>query len=387
MDHIRNLINKLTVNTVNTVDTVEKTINTVDTVEPSDVKAYRSVVSANVVDAKKINNEVESSTLFRAIARQNKIVSKFTETNSNQILIQTGSKGLHDSVYVAYSQHIPFGLRPDHVWIAIMQSLSRHIELNPDKFKHFFTDSDEKKKLHVEIGLEQFDMFIDDMAKQLTASIKFDPNVTLSTFTPVSLAVSKVALMSLCNSYFDYSCSTLCGIPSINVYGTVADWNNIIEKVKMFGSMFDLADWTNTLVEVLTKIRDCDSNDTTFWSNIYKKNGGSGGPYISGWIMAFYLYSKHNEMFNWRPNMKNTDFGYGGGYSSGNMPTEIFEVPYTYNELGNLRDMKLYAGFCGVVQDKTTGEVQPCVGWAAADVVEEPKTDRMSRFGRFYQDC
>lgn len=334
-----------------------------------DIKDWKN---NTIVNSRKMNDVINDSTLFQSAINKNKMCCKFTDNSIPDMqLIQTSNKGFHDSLYMAYAQHLTFGLRPDHVWIMIMQSLSKHVELNAEKFRHLFTESKKKEKLTVEIEHNQFIQFIDSMAKQLGSKIKFDPVLDFTTSTPITIAVSKVSLMSMCKSFFDYACSTECGVPDINVYGTVEDWNKIIEKLSVLGQLFDLKDWTNTLIQVVTKIRDCDANDKEFWSEIYKYNGGSGGPFVSGWIMAFYLYTKGDNprRFNWRFGMTEEDFGYDGGYSTSEFPSEILEVPYVYDDNGNIRNMNLYAGMAGVVQNKVTGEVQPCVGWCSVDVL------------------
>ena len=49
---------------------------------------------------------------------------------------------------------------------------------------------------------------------------------------------------------------------------------------------FDLSWWTDELGTVLDQFAEAASGrvDRKFWSSIYKISGGSGGPYITGWI-------------------------------------------------------------------------------------------------------
>ncbi len=121
-----------------------------------------------------MNDVINDSTLFQSAINKNKMCCKFTDNSIPDMqLIQTSNKGFHDSLYMAYAQHLTFGLRPDHVWIMIMQSLSKHVELNAEKFRHLFTKSKKKEKLTVEIEHNQFIQFIDSMAKKYMGVDKY----------------------------------------------------------------------------------------------------------------------------------------------------------------------------------------------------------------------
>src|SRR6185436_7574099 len=85
-----------------------------------------------------------------------------------------------------------------------------------------------------------------------------------------------------------------CGIPQIVLEGTPEDWAVLAERTRGLGQ-FGLAWWTEALAPILDEFVAASRGraNVPFWQSIYKLDGGSGGPYTSGWITAFFPYLKH----------------------------------------------------------------------------------------------
>ena len=97
--------------------------------------------------------------------------------------------------------------------------------------------------------------------------------------------------------YFDYNFDITCGLPSITLQGTKADWENIlarIDKLDSFGA--EPSKWADLLRPILRRfIRAFEGErDLDFWQRIVHVDGpeGCGLPdRYSGWITAFFVWS------------------------------------------------------------------------------------------------
>ena len=54
-----------------------------------------------------------------------------------------------------------------------------------------------------------------------------------STTTPDQLLSSQIMIMSSVQKYFDFCMTTLCGIPGVEMKGTLQDWQKLITKTKV----------------------------------------------------------------------------------------------------------------------------------------------------------
>jgi len=186
-----------------------------------------------------------------------------------------------------------------------------------------------------------------------------------STTGPVEKAASEIVLMDAMKSYFDYTMRTLCGFPSITLEGTVDDWKNLLHRAECL-SEFGLSDWTDNLVPVLRKIVETVEGkvDTDFWQSFLKINGGSGGPFVSGWINVLFPYlnrDRANPYVDW-----NKSLGSWGGNNPDDFPIGLSSVPFKWEYFTQIFEMKFVGGIVGVSQsDDLT--LKPEAGWAIKD--------------------
>jgi hypothetical protein len=201
---------------------------------------------------------------------------------------------------------------------------------------------------------------------------------TFSTTNIDSHAAMAVTTMATFKAYFEYSMRTCCGIPKVTLLGEVDDWKAVREHANRL-AQYETEFWLPHLLPILDKMVDsADGNvDVDFWQQIIQVGGGSGGPYISGWINAFQPYMKEfrgkrrvNPHMNWQKNDKNS-------YFNGNNPDDFSEssatCPFTWNYYGTKFKMEFAAGLVGISQDPTTLALQPEIGWAVADVTNVPE--------------
>jgi hypothetical protein len=140
--------------------------------------------------------------------------------------------------------------------------------------------------------------------------------------------------------------------------------------------------------------------DTQFWRSVYKLNGQSGGPVITGWITAFFPYLKdgrtgraehpvgelvtggqsvdwylstERERLRGRNGYRATSatrppgYGFVEGPTMQGLPGGLSKAPFRWELPGRDVDMEFLGGFMGVAQDHETLALRPEIGWAVRE--------------------
>lgn len=152
---------------------------------------------------------------------------------------QDFSNGFIGSLMQAYSGHHHVQLRPDDFWLAVVRGFDTlMLEGGPkgegiaEEVRDSLVEHKGKVKLVVRSGgtirTGDVDWIVEQFAKQIDNKTKADvrswiePN--FSTTTLLDRAVSKMALMSTMQRYFDYKAVFLCSLPRVTLLGTADDW-------------------------------------------------------------------------------------------------------------------------------------------------------------------
>lgn len=286
--------------------------------------------------------------------------------------------GFAGALNLAYSNHHPLILSPDDVWLAISQGLAIHVNENSEALRHHFVSHEGKADIIVEMPgflkgspenpwKDSLGTFSAEIAKHIGK--KRDLLVAAFTTTGrVEQAASEVVLMGAMKNYFEYYGSTCCGIPEVTLLGTVEDWRTIRRRAEML-TEFDLAWWTAQLLPVLDQFVNAAEGapDPAFWRNLYKKSGGSGGPYISGAVNKFFPYLKdYGGRFSLNPWM-GREPGMMQGTNTDEFPAGLTSVPWTWRYYAQEFKMEFLGGFIGTSQDPDTFAVRPAQAWVVRD--------------------
>ena len=127
-----------------------------------------------------------------------------------------GSHGLAAAILHAYNRHRHSRLTPDDVWLTIAQGVSRHINLNAERFRHYFVDHEGKKEIIVAVddilstrlegdwpeAINRLVVKTDEAVEKV--DIKSLLECDFSTTTKSSLTAS---LLDMVKAYFSYACS------------------------------------------------------------------------------------------------------------------------------------------------------------------------------------
>lgn len=291
-----------------------------------------------------------------------------------------------DTCNKAFDQHVPLMLSPDDVWLTISQAVGKHINYFPEDCRKAIVNWEGQK--YIEVRADHFvkgqasndwewafGQFGEQIEKHLGKKRDlFDP--TFTTTTPTTKAAIQVQMMSSLSSYFRYGMRTCCGIPEITLLGKVEDWEGIMSRVEAFGEFYPK--WAHDpLIYVAGHFLEAANKRPSqeFWKNFVKVSDGSGGPFVSGFINAFYPYvgpQKPNNMLvshDSKPFYDNV-MQRKWGPPLADFPSSNNSVDMTWFYYEQKFDMKLVSGIFGTAIDKSVhpeGAFRPLVGWAVGE--------------------
>ena len=135
---------------------------------------------------------------------------------------------------------------PEDWWYTIIQTVALAIDNNSknNQVRKFFVQHEGKKELAVNVGAGELNVenidyswLFDQFSKGIEANINVPEYVQqmipdFTTTTSIHRIVSQITLMSSIQEYFEYTASSMCGIPAIEMKGTREDWVNLVLKVK-----------------------------------------------------------------------------------------------------------------------------------------------------------
>lgn len=299
-------------------------------------------------------------------------------------LIYGGNQAFLYGMYLAYSEHRPFTISPDMIWLLICQGFSNHINANKnignDIFKNVIKES--KIKVVVEsfdgkIKKEQWQEAIERLFNGLTGKVDDELlenlNCDFTTSTVNSNIAIKVTVLDTFKAYFEYLVSIIiCGIPKITIEGSKEDWKKILTKVEVF-RRFELEWWVNEIIPILQEFINVKDGeiDNEFWMNMFKIHTHEeyGKPdEVDGWVLKFYPYMDNGDRRDkiWI-NYSNEKRLFG------DISKDIVNVPFTLeimNVLGNKLEkgkLSFNAGFLGLSQNHETKGIRPEMGWYVSE--------------------
>ena len=290
----------------------------------------------------------------------------------------------------AFKDHCPMKITPTILWQVILLGFHTQVIEHSEDMRHFFVNFKgkeniiiERDDLHVETANknnweEVIEDFTSQINKKVTKGVIDDLTPNFSTDTKTSLTVGKISLMATMKNYFNYiALFGGCGIPYIDLEGSLNDWENLLKKIELL-SKYNLNWWVDKMRPVIKKIIETKKGkiDLQFWKsfvlerkenyNIY----GSGGElvrvgvhkYIDGWIVKFFPFNSLGIKYS-LDSIKEGD----------TLPSEILSCPLTVLDRETLKqyELDINAGFLGIKQDNLTGCVEPAIGWFITDRVEK----------------
>ena len=308
-------------------------------------------------------------------------------TPVHKVIEAPGVHPLLAAVHVAFAEHRPLVLSPDTIWLTIAQGVALHVRLNAERLRSRLVQHEGAKKLTVELnrvpqGAEDWahvaGAFRSALADLVGAGRARLFGCTFSTTTPEAAVAGDIVLMDVFSPYCDYQVDCVCGIPSITLTGTPADWRAIRQRIDVIDEL-ELSFWTSSLRPIADQLHATAEGrpDVAFWRNIYKPEEAYGWDRITGWIARLFPYLKNAGRYDQVNRLLEYDIGNvptkigkweeSAGIIAGDAPLGTSQVHVTlvdHGAGGGDRDVILEGGLLGVTQDED-GRLEPVAGWLA----------------------
>ena len=306
---------------------------------------------------------------------------------------------LLNGFYTAHTNHYPIRIKPDDIWLLIVQAFSNHINANSERLRYYFVDFDGKKQLTVEYDLSSIDQVnrkvLENFSEQINEKMKkylgeklvdiLTPNFSTSTYD--SKIIGKISIMGAFKKYFDYEMMLCgCGTPYIILEGTAQDYKEIINKAKEL-CKYEFGWYINRIIPHIEKMVQAKEGkiDMDYFKNMIQKKevieqeyGPSGMfpqdvkyDYLSGWFLNFFAYYDKSDR---RGNVKRFEGDSIKVKDFKKLANQMLVVPFTIVDLVHKKEylMKYKVGFVGCDQNEKY-EVSPVQGWFVSPSTKEER--------------
>ena len=182
---------------------------------------------------KKPRYEFEKSSLKELITKK---TLGFSFNEKDKLAYINSKTPVLNGFYLAHSNHYPIRIKPDHIWLLIVQAFSNHVNANSEALRNQFVNFEGKKTLKVNYPLSSISQVdkkvLENFSEQINVQMKeYLGNEVLETLTPNftttdydSTIVCKISIMGAFKKYFKYEMHLCgCGIPYIILEGIAED--------------------------------------------------------------------------------------------------------------------------------------------------------------------
>ena len=210
--------------------------------KPTKFLFYRDTNEILASIFKRAKEKSENSSHFYRLSDQNESMEilHYSFDTDKKKFYNYSKKSLIRGLMEAYGNHYPITISPDMILILFLQGYSRFMEKNSEKLRNIYANFEGKKTLTViREGItpktakpEEWQGIIDEFTQKIKGEIgeniisNLESNFT--TTNPITLTTSQISIMSAMKNYFIYkTIMCVCGISSITLEGSLADWEKI----------------------------------------------------------------------------------------------------------------------------------------------------------------
>ncbi len=333
---------------------------------------FKNIEATSIVDSKKYVSLIGGS------EKEDESCYSGDVMNSNHFI---------NMLSTAFNLHKSIVLSPDDFWLLICQGFTNCVKNNPKYFKGKFTKSESKIKVSINRddfskgGNNNWENIFPEFMTQIDDKIKTDLvsiiNSDFSTSKSQERIAFSISLMDSLSSYIDYEVQSLCGIPEIEILGTIEDYQSIKNNLNDL-KKYNIEWWLDELTPIIDSIIETlkGKNNLIFWESIFKENSMSGGSSVDGWITKFFPYIKETEF-------KKTIFGYKTRINIiknpllnsdrkchikiGDFPNGISSIDFKWICLNSSYKMKFTSGFIGITEEAQTNRLKSEINWIVAE--------------------
>ncbi len=278
----------------------------------------------------------------------------------------------------AYSSHHHLTIRPEEVWFSILSQISFYINAHAEELRSYFVDHKGQKELEVrEVGTihtVDFGLLAQRMAGLIQENVK-DPELQTwimpnwSTTTDNDRTVAAILMMGSMQKYFSYSMTMTCGVPSVTLLGTRADWEDMLHRLDKLSKLGDEAVAFATLLRPVIRhfVASFDPEPSpavlAFWDKIaHVDSSMSGHDFLSGWITAFCFWDIDGKLMYHGSLLPSSDKAPWYATEQGleldgvkyhvidtsDVPSGFASVPVKVNDNGKIYNTTMVAGSIGM---------------------------------------
>jgi hypothetical protein len=344
-------------------------------------------------------SEVQWSTFVQpASDLYSKITSQiFWSTNPTQQVASVHENGLIGAILFAHGNHFTLELAPDDFIMVMATAVSRFVNgknNDQDRFRERLgvRHNTGKQSIQAEVRFgegDNMDSIIPQFVDQIPPVLNFlTPEFTTTQFSDIITA--NILTLSSYRAFYTYSSSIMCGVRSIKLKGTFADWVLLEQKYEKLKELFpEMDEWFNDFDSIMESIVETVyfmevyqgeryewglNRQKKFWKGIAAYDANliiCGGPLHSydGWMV---FLDPYDEDGNYAAQRRRGKFTNGLGF-----------VEYENNSTGVVQKGKLYAGFLGQNINNETRTVSP-VRAAFGSYSTEASTHQMQIYDTSY---
>merc|ERR1719399_926026 len=139
-----------------------------------------------------------------------------------KLLERVHHHGFIAAATAAFANHYPLALRPNHLWLLILQGVSKHVELNAEKVRHQWVAHEGKKELLVRrdnfvlgkkndwagVVAGNSDSFSSQIDRNVVEGVAAALSPGFEGTTEIERICEKITVMDVCKSFFSYKVQT-----------------------------------------------------------------------------------------------------------------------------------------------------------------------------------
>lgn len=334
------------------------------------IESFKNVESSSI---NKSNNYIAQSVLGNGLPEECDIGSIH---DTNQFL---------QLLSCAFNLHKPIVLKPDYLWLLICQGFAEHIKTNSLILKNKILKINQKAKIKIRRDdfvkgeenpwEEAFPEFVEQLNKIVKGNLSENIVLEFTTSTINEKIAFEVAFMDSMSNFVEYVVISLCGIPKIEIQGTIQDYEKMISNLTVL-KKYNLAWWIDKIIPIIEEIINTLKGNINrdFWKSIFKEDDESGGPDITGWITKFFPYIKVEKGLSWRKKVKYKTVKNPLLFDKpdvflklGDFPSGISKVPFKWEYLGESYKMDFMSGFIGIKENPKTNFLESEINWIVSE--------------------
>jgi hypothetical protein len=190
---------------------------------------------------------------------------------------------------LCWRKHYGIVISPTILWNLVLNNFAHQVNKTPEKFRKYFTESEEKQEIIVQQGgnLIDVNLIISEITSKIPSNImeNFFPKYT--TDTEKSKIANYTAFLDMVSPYYNYG-MLLCGIPKIKILGEKSDWLTMMYNLGAI--VAQIPEFEEYVFKVTSIIADIIYENIDYSKFFTLERCGSGSQVmVSGWIINFFI--------------------------------------------------------------------------------------------------